>query len=226
MMRSLLAGAGLLALSTVLASAADMRRPAPYAAPYQAPYAPYFSWTGFYLGANGGYGWGDSRWNFPGGSTGDFDVAGAIFGVTAGYNFQMGAVVIGAEADVNWTNIHGNTTNNCAPGCFTNNTWLTTVRGRVGYAVDRLLPYLTGGAAIGNIKAHLGGLPEQTDERLGWTIGAGAEFAFFGNWSAKVEYLYVDLDSFSCGAAACGAPGPAEVKFDAGVLRAGVNYRF
>jgi outer membrane immunogenic protein len=226
MMRSLLAAAGLLALSTVVSSAADMRRPAPYAAPYQAPYAPYFSWTGFYLGANGGYGWGDSRWNFPGGTTGDFDVSGGTLGVTAGYNYQMGAVVIGAEADVNWTNIHGNTANNCAPGCSTNNTWLTTVRGRVGYAVDRLLPYVTGGAAIGNIKAHLGTLPEQTDERLGWTIGAGAEFSFFGNWSAKVEYLYVNLDSFSCGAAACGAPAPTEVKFDAGVLRAGVNYRF
>jgi outer membrane immunogenic protein len=223
-MRSLLVGAGLLALSGFAASGADYR-PAPYAAP-QAPYASYFTWTGLYLGANGGYGWGDSRWDFPGGTTGDFKISGGLLGLTAGYNYQIGGAVLGVEADANWTDIRGSSNANCGPTCFTNNTWLTTVRGRVGYAVDRLLPYVTGGAAIGNIKAHLGTLPEQSDGRVGWTVGAGAEFAFFRNWSAKVEYLYVNLDSFSCGAAACGVPAPTEVRFDTGVLRAGVNYRF
>ena len=223
-MRSMLVGAGLLVLSSFAASGADYR-PLPYAAP-SAPYASYFTWTGFYLGANGGYGWGDSRWDFPGGTTGDFKVSGGVLGVTAGYNYQIGPAVLGVEADANWTDIRGSSNANCGPTCFTNNTWLTTVRGRVGYAVDRLLPYVTGGAAIGNIKTHLGTLPQQSDGRVGWTVGAGAEFAFFRNWSAKVEYLYVNLDSFSCGAAACGVPAPTEVKFDAGVLRAGVNYHF
>src|SRR5215217_722986 len=220
-MRSLFAATGLLAASAVAAFAADFRSYAP-----AAPYGSYFSWTGFYLGANGGYGWGDSRWNFPGGTTRDFKVSGGLAGVTAGFNYQTGPVVFGAEADANWTDINGSTNTSCGPVCYNNNTWLTTVRGRVGYAVDRLLPYVTGGAAIGNVKAHLGALPEQSDNRVGWAIGAGAEFAFFGNWSAKVEYLYVNLDSFSCGAAACGVPAPADVKFDAGILRAGVNYRF
>jgi outer membrane immunogenic protein len=134
--------------------------------------------------------------------------------------------VVGAEGDINWTGIRGNTNNTCAPGCFTDNNWLTTVRGRVGYSVDRLLPYVTGGAAIGNVKAHLGTLAEQSDGRVGWTVGAGAEFAFFRNWSAKIEYLYVNLDTFTCGPAACGVPAPTDVKFDAGILRGGVNYRF
>ena len=224
-MRSLLVGVSLLAISGIAATAADLRRPLPYAAP-AAPYMPYFSWTGFYIGGNGGYGWGESRWNFPGGTTGDFNVSGGAIGVTAGYNYQIGPTVLGVEADIDWTSIRGNTNANCGPTCFTNNTWLTTVRGRAGYAIDRLLPYVTGGAAIGNVKAHLGTLAEQSDERLGWTVGAGAEFAFFGNWSAKAEYLYVNLNGFSCGAAACGVPAPTEVKFDANILRAGLNHRF
>jgi outer membrane immunogenic protein len=219
-MRSLLMGAAL-ALSSFAASAADYR-PTPYASPY----APYFSWTGFYVGANGGFGWGNSRWDFPGGTTEDFRVSGRSVGLTAGYNHQFGAVVVGVEGDLNWTDIRGNTIANCGATCFTDNTWLTTVRGRVGYAADRLLPYLTAGAAIGNVKGHLGILPEQSDQRVGWTVGAGAEFAFFGNWSAKAEFLYVNLDNFTCGAASCGAPSPTQVKFDAGILRAGVNYRF
>src|SRR5215213_3448971 len=127
-MRSLLVGVSLLAISGIAATAADLRRPLPYAAP-AAPYMPYFTWTGFYIGANGGYGWGESRWNFPGGTTGDFNVSGGAIGVTAGYNYQIGPTVLGVEADIDWTNIRGNTNANCGPTCFTNNTWLTTVRG-------------------------------------------------------------------------------------------------
>ena len=228
MKRSLFACVGLLAMATS-AAAADLPRGYPPPVPYKAPgYAPYYNWTGFYLGINGGGGWGWSKWDFPGGSTGDFDLSGGLIGVTAGYNYQAGPAVFGVEGDIDWTNIRGSSTGVACGvlGCFTKNTWLSTVRGRVGYAWDRVMPYVTGGVAFGNIKANFGGLPEQTESRVGWTIGVGVEAAIWGNVTAKLEYLYVDLDSFSCGVGSCGVPGPSNVHFDANILRAGLNLRF
>ena len=191
-------------------------------------YAPIYNWTGFYLGINGGGAWGRSSWDFPGGSTGNFDLSGGLIGGTAGYNYQAGRAVFGIEGDIDWADIRGSSTGVAcgAAGCFTRNTWLATVRGRLGYSFDRVMPYVTGGAAFGNIKAHFNGLPEQSSDRVGWTVGAGIEGALFGNVTAKLEYLYVDLDSFSCGLASCAAPGPTNVHFNANIVRAGVNFRF
>ena len=229
MNRSLFACVGLLAMATS-ALAADIPRRYPPPVPYKAPayVPPFYSWTGFYLGINGGGGWGSSKWDFPGGSTGDFDLSGGLIGGTAGYNFQAGAAVFGIEGDANWSDIRGNSTGvGCgAAGCFTRNTWLATIRGRLGYAWGRAMPYLTGGVAFGDIEANFNGLPVQSSDRVGWTIGAGIEGAIFGNVTAKLEYLHVDLDSFSCGIASCGAPGPSNVHFHANILRAGLNFRF
>jgi outer membrane immunogenic protein len=97
------------------------------------------------------------------------------------------------------------------------------VRGRVGYAADRFLPYVTGGAALGNINATTGNLTTST-VNAGWTIGAGLEFSFTPNWSAKAEYLYVDLGKFNCGFN-CGA-ATDNVSFSANIIRGGINYRF
>ena len=89
--------------------------------------------------------------------------------------------------------------------CGTRNNWLATFRGRIGYAFDRWLPYITGGGAYGNVKATVsvpafGLAASSSNNQLGWTVGAGLEYAFLSNWSAKIEYLYVDLGSFDTAA--------------------------
>jgi outer membrane immunogenic protein len=212
MRRFLLVSVGLAALAAASsANAADLSRPMPYKAP---PYvAPYYSWTGFYVGINGGYGWGSSSWDgIPG-----FSPQGGLVGGTAGYNWQIGQWVWGLEGDIDWSDIKGSTTTNCFGGCQTSNNWLSTVRGRVGYAVDRWLPYITGGAAFGDIKATTPGLSAD-NTNAGWTVGGGVEFAFAGPWSAKLEYLYVDLGNTNVGA--------ENVDFRTNIVRAGINYKF
>jgi outer membrane immunogenic protein len=88
------------------------------------------------------------------------------------------------------------------------------------------MPYVTGGAAFGNIKASVPGLAVASSDNTGWTLGAGLEAALSPNWTAKVEYLYVDLGSFNCGLN-CGAGLVTDnVSFHTNVLRAGLNYKF
>jgi len=111
--------------------------------------------------------------------------------------------------------------------CETSNTWLATFRGRVGYAFDRWLPYITAGGAYGNVKATaslpaLAASASTSKDKLGWTAGVGLEYAFLGNWSAKLEYLYVDLGSFDTGP----APIVNNVSFKENIVRAGLNYKF
>src|SRR5437763_6476458 len=120
---------GLLAFTAGAALAADL--PSRYAPqPYKAPiYSPVYSWTGFYLGINGGGGWGRSQWD----GINKFDVSGGVVGGTIGYNWQFGQAVVGAEGDIDWSGIKGSTKVLCAPGCETRSHWLSTVRGRVGY---------------------------------------------------------------------------------------------
>jgi outer membrane immunogenic protein len=216
---TLAACAGLLAVAMASPSfAADFPRKAPM---YVAP----FSWTGFYVGINGGYGWGKSSWTDVGGSTGDFNVKGALAGATVGYNLQTGLWVWGLEGDVDASWIKGTETTVCGlPGCETRNRWLATGRGRIGYAWDRWLPFITGGAAGGDIKMTPGGGASETKTKIGWTAGAGVEYAFMGPWSVKAEYLYVDLGKATCTAATCGAD--TDVTFKSNIVRAGINYRF
>jgi outer membrane immunogenic protein len=183
--------------------------------------SPIYNWTGFYIGVNGGGGFGRSDWT----RTGNFDLSGGLVGGTAGYNFQTGPWVFGVEGDIDWSNIKGNTVVGCVPGCQTSNTWLSTVRGRVGYAFDRFLPYVTGGLAVGDIRADVGNVNVAKNTEAGWTVGGGVEFAVVNNWSLKAEYLYVDLGNFNC-ALACGVVNPDNVSFRSHVVRAGLNYRF
>ena len=88
----------------------------------------------------------------------------------------------------------------CPTGCETRNNWLGTVRGRVGYAFDRVMPYVTGGLAVGDIEANQPGFAGVSDTNVGWTVGGGIEAAIASNWTAKLEYLYVDLGDVSCSA--------------------------
>jgi outer membrane immunogenic protein len=215
-------GAGLMVAAMASPSfAADMPRPVYKAPIYVAP----FSWTGFYVGINGGYGWGKSNWSNAVVSTGDFNIKGPFVGGTVGYNLQTGSWVWGLEGDIDLSYIKGSTTGVCgAAGCETRNRWLGTGRGRIGYAWDRFLPYITGGVAFGDIKMTNGIGASETKTKLGYTLGGGVEYAFLGAWSAKIEYLYVDLGKATCGAATCGLD--TDVKFKAHLAKIGVNYRF
>ena len=204
------------------AAAADLPRPAPQ--PYAPPavYAPVYNWAGFYIGINGGGGFGSSSWDLTGGR----NIDGGMVGGTAGYNFQFGQAVVGVEGDIDWADISGSTTNGCPLGCKTTDSWLSTVRGRLGYAADRFMPYVTGGAAFGNIQATTPGFAGASATNVGWTLGAGLEAALTRNWTGKVEYLYVDLGNFNCGLN-CGAGMVTDnVSFHTNLLRAGVNYHF
>jgi outer membrane immunogenic protein len=187
--------------------------------------APVYNWTGFYVGINGGGGWGTSDWNNAFGNA-NAKTSGFLAGGTIGYNYQVGQAVFGLEGDFDWSNIRGSTSNGICAGttCETRNSWLSTARGRLGYAADRWMPYVTGGAAFGDIKANAAGFGSQKETKTGWTVGGGLEAAISGPWTAKIEYLYVDLGKGSCDVTVCGTP--TDVDFKAHVVRAGLNYRF
>ena len=156
-----------------------------------------YNWTGFYIGANGGGGWGHSFW---GGQSTGMNLSGGQVGGTAGYNWQYGNAVFGVEGDLDWSNLKGSaTTTLCPGGCSTSDSWLSTVRGRLGYAFGGVLPYVTGGLAVGDIRAATPGFAGASTTNAGWTVGGGLEVALPGNWSAKAEYLHVDLGHFNCG---------------------------
>ena len=187
------------------AAAADLPHPSYYTAP--APLSAY-SWTGPYLGGNLGYEWGATSNNptRPSGFAG---------GVEGGYNWQSGQFVFGGEADIQLSGA----TDTFAPWKFSN-PWFGTVRGRAGYAVSNLLIYGTAGLAFGELQAETFGLVTETHINAGWTAGAGVEAAFAANWSAKVEYLFVDLASNNY------AVTGTSNGLSASLFRMGVNYHF
>lgn len=218
MRRVIFATMGLLGLAATNVMAADLPRGMP---PTKAPvFVPGYSWTGFYLGVQGGGGFGTSDWSAFGTDT---DVSGGFVGGTVGYNWQSGPWVFGLEGDIAWSGIKGDFTNAACPtGCETKNTWFGTGRGRLGWAYDRWMPYVTGGVAFGEVEATRAGVGSTSETNVGWTVGAGIEGAIAGNWTAKLEYLYVDLGDVSC----CGAVATGNVDFQTHMVRAGLNYRF
>jgi outer membrane immunogenic protein len=231
MKRLLLAALGLAAVAVTSAAmtsalAADLPRGQPLPPPRAPAYVPFFTWNGFYVGINAGYGFGHSTWTdtVTLDSTGSFKVNGPMVGGTAGFNLQFSSFVLGLEGDFDWSGIKGSTTK-CLGTCETSNNWLGTARGRVGYAFDRFLPYLTGGTAFGDIKGTFVGVGEFKATKVGWTAGAGFEYAFMDHWSAKIEYLYVDLGKATC-SAACSGSDATDATFKTNVVRGGVNYKF
>ncbi len=230
---------GIAVAASVLATtarAADL--PPPAAPPPRAPVAyipsaPAFSWTGFYIGLNAGYAFGQSNWTSPMGSTGWFDVNGPLAGGTIGGNYQIGQIVVGAEGDFDWQNVKGALIGgNCTlagavpANCRSASNWLGTFRARIGFAMDRVLLYATGGGAVADIKASLNALPWASSTELGWTSGIGVEVAMTDNWTAKAEYLAVGFQQPTCGLANCFAAPPVSVKFYESMVRGGVNYKF
>ena len=226
MRRILLSGIALAIAAAAPALAADLPRAAPpvVKAPVVALPSVY-DWTGFYLGINGGYGWGQSSFDGLTVTLGNFNTAGWVAGSTAGYNLQYGHVVFGVEGDADWSNINGSA--GCVGGfatCQVKNDWLGTARGRFGVAFDRFLPFITGGLAVGDIKANVPGFGSASTTNAGWTAGGGLEVALGHNWTAKAEYLRIDLGSLNCGTACTGTP--SNVDFTTNLVRGGLNFKF
>ena len=204
------------------ASAADLpSRKGPVAAPV---YVPAFTWTGFYVGANAGYGWGNvntSSWFGRSVSIGDLD--GFVGGGQVGYNYQIGQFVVGLEADIQGADL--NSGRNIF-GDSVKTEYFGTVRARLGMAFDRWLPYVTGGWAYGNVKTTafdtFSGLSISSDKTHtgGYAVGAGVEYAFTNNLVGGVEYLYVDLGEKRF------ANSGVKVGTDFSVVRARLSYKF
>jgi outer membrane immunogenic protein len=190
---------------TATAQAADY-------APYRQPYTVSqplngYSWAGPYLGGNLGYNWGSV-------SFAPAKPSGVSGGVQAGYNWQSGALVFGLEGDM-----QANGASDTFAAWKFSNPWFGTLRGRIGYAFDNVVFYGTGGLAFGSLRAANFGATE-THTSAGWTIGAGAEFGVAQNWTAKIEYLYVNLSDSRFAITSL----PNGYQF--GLVRFGLNYHF
>lgn len=166
--------------------------------------APAFSWTGAYIGGQVGYGWGKSQFAFDGGSE-KFKPNGFLGGLYAGYNFGVGSnAILGIDADITYNDLsEGGASIDEASG-FTESLesklrWSGAVRARLGYAVDRVMPYIAGGVAFGNIKnTYTQAFPDTgiqsslSETRTGWTAGAGVDYAVTDNVIMRLEYRYTD----------------------------------
>lgn len=199
-----LVGLALLAAIGVTRAADIPGMSRPYAAPSPA-YSSY-NWMGPYIGINAGYEWGSVTRDSS-------DPSGGFLGGQLGYNWQNGQFVFGVETDLQWASAD----DVVFPQKFSNS-WFGTARGRVGYAMNNILAYGTGGLAYGNLELETAGLSE-TQTHYGWALGVGMEVGFTPNWTAKVEYLYFDLSNKTYFTGASHG-------LESSLMRAGVNYRF
>ncbi len=273
MIRSILLASVALVSVSALASAADL--PTRMAAPAPVAYAaPVFTWTGFYVGVNAGAAWsgkdgcamgGDynngtyTSWNGYGATCDSDRNTSFIGGGQAGFNYQMGALVLGLEGDIDWMGRgHGHgydydSTTTYVEGGPYEGTYsyrgghagetLSTIRGRLGFGIDRALFYVTGGVAFRDSGSNgtvvyddgNGGVYNYThtssDNNVGWAIGGGLEYALTNNVSAKLEYIHAQFDkdngyytSTDINAPAMAFSGKRDNSVDA--VRVGLNFRF
>jgi outer membrane immunogenic protein len=212
-----------------VASAADLAmKPADPIAPVAAP----FDWTGPYVGLHAGYGWGKEHDDLsengvgaPTGPTGDnFSLSGFIGGAHAGYNYQFAnQFVLGVEGDIDYSNLNGDTHfTNPAPGTIKFKTeWQGSARLRAGYAIDNFLLYATGGIAFANAELKVNGSSD-TNTHFGWTVGAGAEYAFTQNWIGRAEVRYSDFNKQGYDTSF----GRVKADFNETTATLGVSYKF
>jgi outer membrane immunogenic protein len=213
----MLVGALALSISASAAIAADYDMP------------PAYSWSGAYLGIQGGYGFGETEWAAGAAVSTPGDFNGMLGGLTAGTNTQFDNYVYGLEGDLSLSGIAGSSTDSATfvcggVTCDTDLEWLGTVRLRMGYAMGSTLPYITGGLAAGGANASATGLGTLGDDMLlGWTAGGGLEQGFSDSLSVKIEYLYTDLGDLDIGAPCVGGC-VSPVNF--GAVRVGLNWQF
>jgi len=231
--------AGAATLATHGALAADL--PPPYRVP-----PPAYTWSGLYLGANIGYGWGSMKYEASltgvGAISSSRDVNGVIGGVQSGYNYQLGMWVFGYESDIQASGQHKSFT---FPGVLPGTTvttdhkldWFGTARSRLGVlATPSILLYGTAGVAYGQVKESATvtvtgvgtAIGSFKDVKAGWTAGAGIEGAFGGGWSAKLEYLYIDLGKteHTFATPALGTVASESRRMIDNIVRVGVNYKW
>ncbi|MEW6639307.1 MAG: outer membrane beta-barrel protein [Pseudomonadota bacterium] len=230
--------AACLIMTATAARSADLPIKAPA---YKAEVAQIYDWTGFYAGMNVGVGVGQNKAMNATPAANVFtrfnmSPFGAAGGGQIGYNYLFGRWVLGAEADIQGiTEPSSALPPACAVACRSTGqtlSWFGSVRGRLGYATGPVLSYVTGGLAYGDVKTGqllvLNGIPEsfRTDQlRTGWTLGSGVEAALGGNWTGKIEYLYIDLGHMSDDFVLGGRGRTFSSDIREHVFRAGVNYR-
>jgi outer membrane immunogenic protein len=228
MKKILLSTVALLAF-TAAAGAADLpsrRAPAPVFAA-----VPVFTWTGFYVGVQGGYAWGNNNASIsvPGlTASDDIDFDGVVGGAHAGFNYQFGSIVAGIEGDIEATDIQADVAG-LGFAARSKIDFQGSIRGRVGVAFDRALIYGTGGLAFANFNTRYSGFgaTESFDNtEWGWTLGAGVEYAITNNLTARVEYRYTRFDSFNHTSAVIAPGAVASQEPDFHTVRVGVSYKF
>ncbi len=218
MKKLVLAAAALAGLSSGV-QAADLGAPRmPIAA---AVVAPAFNWTGFYVGAHAGYGFG--RTTPTDGPSYPMNTSGALVGGQIGFNYQINQIVLGAEADLAYAGISGSRTSVAPQVLFVRTNMLGSVRARAGFAVDRTLFYVTGGLGIqgGSFATNDVGAGPERYTRTGWTLGAGVEYAMTPNWTVKAEYSYYNFGTRTLGPIYIGT-----LRADVHTVKLGVNYLF
>jgi outer membrane immunogenic protein len=244
-MKKTLSVAAVLVGVATAASAADFPV-VPVKAPLPVPVI--FSWTGCYIGVEGGGNWGGSSQIARSGPaadqpiTGNFNLSGGIAGGTIGCNVQLSNFVIGAENDFSWTNKSG-TVNDQPPfttaaTSSTREKWIDTFRGRFGYAVDRFMVYGTAGVAFAGTQVVVSnpafGSITDSKDRTGWVLGVGGEYAIwadaFADVTLKLEYLHAGFESkqyFSTPVLTpAGTIVTRDTKLSDDMVRAGVNVKF
>jgi outer membrane immunogenic protein len=219
--------------------------PVPAKAPMIAAVAPLpYSWTGCYIGAQAGYGWGRTDvtdpapfFGFANGQTTRASTRGGLVGGQVGCDYQFaGGWVVGLEGDIAWADIKGTVDDPFFAGKnFSSKTeWIATGTGRIGYSFDRVLFYGKGGAAWAHNRFDMtffGGVPASASEtRFGWTVGAGIEYMLAPNWSAKLEYNHYDFGSRQISLTGTGLGGafvtPENISQRIDTVKVGLNYRF
>jgi outer membrane immunogenic protein len=245
-----------LAISSIVGSSAALAADLPPAAPPppRAPAAyipappPPFTWTGFYIGINGGYGWGRDATNDGAGNTPTLNSNGGLVGGTLGFNYQISQFVIGVEGDIDYSMMKFSQTATGAGafgfGAATSsltykNDLLSTFAARFGFAADRALFYAKAGGAWTNEKITLSGTDpvfgtlsgSNSFSRLGWMVGGGIEYAVWDNLTLKAEYNYLDFGSKNENLTAnfsVAGPFTATIssKLTASVVKVGLNWLF
>jgi outer membrane immunogenic protein len=229
-----------------IAAAADLPPAPPPAPAYIPPPAPppAYNWSGFYGGLNGGYGWASSNSTavFSGGllsgatASGSGQASGGVFGGQLGFNYQINALVLGIEGDIDWSGQSSSQSVGCGFGCTLSQTakiaWLGTIRGRVGLALDRVLLYATGGGAFSNLSNTItatgfGTIYNASATDTGWVLGGGVELALAQNWTTRLEYLYVQTNaSLTGGLALIGGSVTQTGTVKDSIVRVGVNFKY